>query len=532
VPAVPIDSTARVPDERVRLVGSHGAQARGRSARLEGPRNNPGRAPRISLRLHLATGDVVALGAIWGSRAAVHNGPRLGQQVTASAVAFLVTLAVMRRSGLYLSRVCALRSAEAVRVFAASAAGTGASVISEALAGRVHVADLVEMGAVSAVAVLLLRWRFTRWLKTKRAASKYLRTIVMVGTNEDAEGLWALLGAEPELGYRIGGVAGEPRAGAPWLGVLACAATDRIGALAGDVGASGVMVVASALSPVERAKAVNAALDAGLHVQVWPGLHGVPARRTHMTPLSGIPLLYVERKGVTRSHFVVKRVLDLVLGTSLAVLTAPVLAVAALAVKLADGGPVIYRSERVGRNGRRITVLKLRTMVPGAALKIGDVAAFNERTGGPLFKASRDPRVTAVGRVLRATSIDELPQLWNVLNGTMSLVGPRPALPHEVEHFDEELHRRHEMRPGMTGLWQVEARDNPSFSAYRRLDLSYVDHWSLGLDMAILASTVHEIAARSLRALFSLRSQCRAGQDARPVPDRSEKVIELDGEPS
>ncbi len=168
---------------------------------------------------------------------------------------------------------------------------------------------------------------------------------------------------------------------------------------------------------------------------------------------------------------------------------APVLFVAALLIKLEDRGPVLHRHSVVGRSGVPITVLKLRTMIPNAERLRAHVAALNERTGGPLFKATNDPRVTRIGRVLRATSIDELPQLWNVLNGTMSLVGPRFALPYEVEQFDDELRRRTEMRPGITGLWQSEARDNPSFSVYRRLDLFYVDNWSLSLDFAILANT-------------------------------------------
>ena len=181
----------------------------------------------------------------------------------------------------------------------------------------------------------------------------------------------------------------------------------------------------------------------------------------------------------------------------LLVMTAPLIAAAALAIRLTDHGPAIYRSQRIGREGKTIQVLKLRTMVRDAHKLMVDVAALNERTGGPLFKASDDPRVTKIGRILRATSIDELPQLWNVLNGSMSLVGPRPALPDEVKHFDPELQRRDEMRPGITGLWQVEARDNPSFSVYRRLDLSYIDNWSLGLDVAIVASTAHQLVARA-----------------------------------
>jgi lipopolysaccharide/colanic/teichoic acid biosynthesis glycosyltransferase len=132
-----------------------------------------------------------------------------------------------------------------------------------------------------------------------------------------------------------------------------------------------------------------------------------------------------------------------------------------------------------------------------------DLAAMNERKGGPLFKASNDPRVTRIGRILRATSIDELPQLWDVLIGRMSLVGPRFAMPKEAAQFDEELQRRTVMRPGITGLWQTEARDNPSFSVYRRLDLLYVDNWSLGLDLVILANTAHAVTVRAVRALVS-----------------------------
>jgi lipopolysaccharide/colanic/teichoic acid biosynthesis glycosyltransferase len=141
-------------------------------------------------------------------------------------------------------------------------------------------------------------------------------------------------------------------------------------------------------------------------------------------------------------------------------------------------------------------------MVPDASKLLDDLSAMNERKGGPLFKASNDPRVTRIGRILRSTSIDELPQLWDVLVGRMSLVGPRFALPKEAAQFDEELQRRTIMRPGITGLWQTEARDNPSFSAYRRLDLLYVDNWSLGLDLAILANTAHAVTVRAVRSLL------------------------------
>jgi exopolysaccharide biosynthesis polyprenyl glycosylphosphotransferase len=460
--------------------------------------------PRVqggSLRRHLVIGDVAALSAVWGAQAFTSRSSGLGHEVAFGVVAVIVTLAVMHRLGLYRSRVCALPSLEAVRVVAASAVGTTVFIACDALVERDSVTGPLLAGAAAIIAVLALRWRFSRWLKWRRSASRFLRTVIMVGTNEDAERVWTLLSEEPELGYRIGGIVGELTPGSQWDELPNCPKLDGLGELVECTGANGVIVVGSALDATDRKKAVDQALATGLHVQVWPGLDGLSSRRTRMAPVSGVPLLYVEPKEIASWQLAVKRGIDVVLAVLLMFLTAPLMIAAAIAIKLTDEGPVVYRSNRIGRFGTTISVLKFRTMVPNAAKLMVDMAELNERKGGPLFKATDDPRVTKVGRVLRATSIDELPQLWNVLNGTMSLVGPRPALPHEVEHFDEELQRRHEMRPGITGLWQVEARDNPSFSAYRRLDLHYVDDWSLGLDFAILASTGHQMVVRALRVV-------------------------------
>jgi lipopolysaccharide/colanic/teichoic acid biosynthesis glycosyltransferase len=138
-------------------------------------------------------------------------------------------------------------------------------------------------------------------------------------------------------------------------------------------------------------------------------------------------------------------------------------------------------------------------MTLDAERSVEHLSGINERTDGPLFKAAEDPRVTRVGAVLRAVSLDELPQLFNVLTGKMSLVGPRPALPDEVAQFDSALLRRHDIKPGLTGLWQLEARDSPSFHAYRRLDLFYLDNWSIGLDLMILAATVPMVITHAMR---------------------------------
>ena len=183
-----------------------------------------------------------------------------------------------------------------------------------------------------------------------------------------------------------------------------------------------------------------------------------------------------------------KRLLDVVVGALALVAAMPIIVLATVAIVLTDGRPILYRQVRVGRDGRRFHVLKLRTMYADAEKQLHLLHDQNERTG-PLFKIAKDPRITKVGRLLRGAGFDELPQLWNVLRGEMSLVGPRPPLPREVEEFDEELLERFRMRPGITGLWQVEARDNPSFRMYRHLDLFYVENWSLGLDLGIILAT-------------------------------------------
>jgi exopolysaccharide biosynthesis polyprenyl glycosylphosphotransferase len=488
-----------IPDDQE---GSPGSGQAGESAQSTAPLNPyASRARTHNLRRHLAAGDAAALSLAWGAEVLTQTGGLVEQQAVCGTVAVLVTLVAMHSAGLYRSRVCALRSLEAVRVITSSVVGTGAFMACYLIVGPIDVSRPIAAGAIGAAGVLALRWRFNLWLKARRSASNFLRTVVMVGTTEDADGLWTLLGEEPELGYRIGGIVGPHRPGSPWEDLPHCAGTDRVAELAAQAGANGIIVVASALSASERSTVMNQALAAGLHVQVWLGAFGFSSRRIRMAPVSGVPLMYVEPKRAAKWRLVVKRAMDLGLGTLFCLVAAPVVGAAALAIKLSDGSPVLHRSKRMGRDGTTIDVLKLRTMVPDAATMMVKVSALNERTGGPLFKASADPRVTKLGRFLRATSIDEIPQLWNVLNGTMSLVGPRPALVHEVEHFDADLRRRHEMRPGITGLWQVEARDNPSFSAYRRLDLSYVDDWSLGLDVAILASTAHGLVVRPLHAL-------------------------------
>ena len=434
---------------------------------------------------------------------------RPDQSVAVWLAAAVSTLAVIKYAGLYLPWVCSEFSRQAARIIAATAVGGCVLAATGWLASSVSAAPLAPaaVGAIcAAVLMIVLRWRYRRWLKHKRADGQYLQTVVLVGTNEDAAAMWQMLSDEPELGYRVGGVVGKEVQVAPWLGMPRRSELADLPQLAEEVGAEGVILVGSAVTATQSAVAVRGSLACGLHVQFWPGLAGVLSSRIRTSPVSGLPMLYVEAHKPPAWHHAVKRAIDIATAAVLLPLSAPVMLLTAIAIRLEDGGPVLYRHAVIGRFGVQTEVLKFRTMVPNAAQMVDKLADLNEREGGPLFKATNDPRVTRIGRLLRDTSIDELPQLWDVLTGRMSLVGPRFAMPKEAAQFDEEHQRRTVMRPGITGLWQTEARDNPSFSAYRRLDLLYVDNWSLAWDLAIIANTAHAVTARAVRALLPRRA--------------------------
>jgi exopolysaccharide biosynthesis polyprenyl glycosylphosphotransferase len=281
----------------------------------------------------------------------------------------------------------------------------------------------------------------------------------------------------------------------PWLGDI-----NHVVDAVRLAGANGVLVAASSLPSAQLNRVVRDLLVAGVHVHLSSGIRGIDVRRMRAQPMAHEPLFYLEPVSLARWQMVTKRALDLVLSGIGLLLAAPVLGACALAIKLSDKGPVFFKQQRVGQDGKPFTILKLRTMVVDAEARLADLMEKNQREG-VLFKLSDDPRVTKIGRILRATSLDELPQLINVARGDMSLVGPRPALPIEVAQFDEELLARQRVRPGITGLWQVEARDSASFQAYQRLDLFYVENWSVSLDLAILLSTVQTVASRGIRAL-------------------------------
>ena len=264
-----------------------------------------------------------------------------------------------------------------------------------------------------------------------------------------------------------------------------------------ETGATGAIVATDGLGRKDATEVVRRLVEGGVTVQL-AGTLGLHHRRLRATAIGQETAFYVERVSLTGPQRTVKRAIDIAGACLGLVLASPVLLAAAVAIRLHDGGPVLFRQHRIGRHGDTFVMLKLRTMGLDAEQRQAALDAENERDG-PLFKHDDDPRITRPVRLLRATSIDELPQLWNVLRGQMSLVGPRPALPHEVALFGENLMRRHAVRPGITGMWQVEARDSVRFEDLERHHLFYVENWSVLLDLALLVRTIGGVAARAWR---------------------------------
>jgi len=237
--------------------------------------------------------------------------------------------------------------------------------------------------------------------------------------------------------------------------------------------------------------------DLGVDLVVTPGVVDVAGPRLTMRPVAGLPLIHVEKPQYSNTKRIQKLAFDYVVSISALVATLPVMIACALAIKLTSKGPVFYRSERIGLNGEPFQMVKFRTMVDGADRQVDLLSAANDSVGGVLFKIKEDPRITSVGRLLRKYSIDELPQFFNVLHRDMSVVGPRPPLRREVDTYNEQVRRRLLVLPGITGLWQVSGRSDLSWEDSVRLDLSYIENWSITNDVLIAVKTVRTIATGS-----------------------------------
>ena len=303
--------------------------------------------------------------------------------------------------------------------------------------------------------------------------------------------------ASPELGYQVMGfvdavipTGSTVSPGQRVLGTLA-----EVVEVAGWSGAESVLIASSAMDTDATNQLTRWLCHAGVRVEITSTLYDIAPERLEVRPLGRFPTVSVEPAQHHGWRAAAKRAFDLIVASITLVLLTPAIAIIAILVKVTSPGPAFFSQERVGVGGKRFRLYKFRTMVDEAEHLLIDLREHNE-ADGPLFKIQNDPRVTPLGRVLRALSLDEIPQLWNVVCGDMSLVGPRPALPVESEQWAPEVHQRLKVRPGVTGMWQVNGRSSASFEDYVRLDLYYVDNWSLWTDMAILAKTLPTVLAR------------------------------------
>jgi exopolysaccharide biosynthesis polyprenyl glycosylphosphotransferase len=227
----------------------------------------------------------------------------------------------------------------------------------------------------------------------------------------------------------------------------------------------------------------------GTDLCVSPALLDVAGPRTTIRPTAGLTLLHVDHPQLTGIRLVIKDLFDRCAAAAALVMLAPVMALLAIVIRLHDGGPALFTQVRIGKDGREFLIYKFRTMVVDAEKQQAELLTIND-SDGVLFKLRTDPRVTAMGAYLRRWSMDELPQLFNVFLGDMSLVGPRPAMPGEVAKYAEHVRRRLVVKPGLTGLWQVNGRSDLSWDESVRLDLRYAENWSFALDLQILWKTI------------------------------------------
>lgn len=403
----------------------------------------------------------------------------------------------VRFQRLWSQRVVTVRMVELSRILRAFVMTSCLALIIDRKATMdLRIWDLVVASVIGVVSMIAWRSAYRAYLAAERRRGRMLTRVVLVGTERRAFDLCRLFEIHPELGMRVVALVGD-RSAARGAGIERLWKGDYLAAreVLSRARADSVIICSADLDPALMHDLTQRSEVRSHSLYVDPGLPGVDFRRVQPTALAHQPLLEVESASLPAMEQSLKRVFDIAIAVVMSIVLLPVAAAIAAVIKLEDGGPVFFRQQRVGRHDVNFGVFKFRTMVVDAEARLAALQTENERKG-PLFKMDRDPRVTRIGGFLRATSLDELPQLINVLWGQMSLVGPRPALPAEVLGFPEELRARHDVRPGITGLWQVEARDNPSFEAYRRLDLFYVENWSTVLDMVILVSTFDQVLFR------------------------------------
>lgn len=353
------------------------------------------------------------------------------------------------------------------------------------------------------VGLLLLlagRLALRRALNSARVRGLLQSHVLLSGSADHIDELAAVITRESWLGYHIVGAitpAADPSLSTP-AGIRVVGHTDRLGELVQAADVEAVICADGSFHGSRDFRRLAWHLEKGnTQMIVVPTVTDVSAQRLQVRPIAGLSLIYVEQPQAQAATRWGKRLFDILGSSVLIVLSSWMMLAVALAIKINDGGPVFFRQVRVGKDGQHFRCYKFRSMVVDAEKQLATLLEKNESGGDVLFKMEKDPRITPVGHFIRRYSLDELPQFFNVFKGEMSLVGPRPALPSEVEKYEDDVLRRLDVRPGITGLWQVSGRSDLSWEETVRLDLYYVDNWRMMQDAMILMSTAKAVVCSS-----------------------------------
>jgi exopolysaccharide biosynthesis polyprenyl glycosylphosphotransferase len=345
---------------------------------------------------------------------------------------------------------------------------------------------VILVGLSRLIKVSLLRYLRRRGIGSER--------VLIVGAGEVARTVMRAVVANPECGFNIIGFLDDnPLKGETDIGRFkALGSLNNLPDILREQAIEEVIITLPWQYHRKIVSIMTLCERSGIRTRIVPDLFQMTISRMQVEDIAGVPMIGVKEVSISGLNQVVKRSIDLVFAGLVLVCGAPLMALLALMIKLESPGPVLFRQERVGRNGRCFTVYKFRSMVEGAEEQQEALQELNE-ADGPLFKIRDDPRMTHVGKLLRKFSLDELPQLYNVLRGEMSLIGPRPPLPAEVKQYQEWHKRRLEVAPGLTGLSQISGRSQLSFDETALLDIYYIENWSLGLDTKILLQTIPRV---------------------------------------
>jgi len=398
--------------------------------------------------------------------------------------------------GLYDSRRMSRRMRDAIDTLAATTTGTLAmSLAAQVLRIRMITPRfLLVFWVTVTIFTVIERWLLRYALERARLRGRNLRNMLIVGTNSRALEFAAKIQARPEFGYRITGFVDQEWAGLEAFhrsGYSVVCDFDNFSDFLRRSVIDEVLIVLPVRSLHRRATMIAVLCEEqGIVTRVLPSILDLKVARSRVEDFEGASMI-THHLGVTEGWpLLVKRGLDIALSAALLVVLAPLMLLVAALIRVTSPGPVLFTQGRLGYNKRRFNIYKFRTMIDNAEARIKELEHLNE-VSGPVFKIKSDPRITGVGKFLRRTSIDELPQLLNVLKGDMSLVGPRPLPLRDYEGFDQNWQRRRfTVRPGITCLWQINGRSSIPFEKWMQLDLQYIDTWSLWLDFEILLRTI------------------------------------------